>query len=156
MVVGNLPAAVSSLVPSMASPVLKQLLTLNVINNINTLSYSDLSVMLVSVSNPHYTRPLNVVNISNTNGNQFVQVMYGGAPSGNYSVVMMSAVHGLFDTSAIIFQAIGVITSFSPNQGSINGGTLITINGYNFSSVITDNPVSIGWTPCLVQTSNST
>ena len=50
-----------------------------------------------------------------------------------------------------------MVTSFYPNQGSLNGGTLITINGYNFSNgAITDNPVRVGYTDCLVQSTSNT
>ena len=50
----------------------------------------------------------------------------------------------------------GKVTSFSPSQGSLNGGTLITINGYNFSNgAITDNAVKIGYTDCLVQSTSN-
>ena len=38
----------------------------------------------------------------------------------------------------------------------MNGGTLITITGYNFSNdAITDNPVRVGYTDCLVQTTSN-
>ena len=42
-------------------------------------------------------------------------------------------------------------------QGSVHGGTLITINGYNFSNAaFTDNPVQVGYTDCLVQSTSNT
>jgi len=41
--------------------------------------------------------------------------MYGGAYSGNYSVKVTSAQYGNFDTTGIYFQAIGTVTSWSPN-----------------------------------------
>ena len=48
------------------------------------------------------------------------------------------------------------MTSFYPTSGSVFGGQLVTITGYHFSSDITDNPVRIGYTDCLVQISNDT
>jgi hypothetical protein len=48
------------------------------------------------------------------------------------------------------------VTSFSPSSGSIYGGTLITINGIDFSYTPTDNPVLVGSTDCDVITSSPT
>lgn len=50
----------------------------------------------------------------------------------------------------------GSVTSITPLTGSIYGGTLVTIQGENFGSEITDNPVMIGGDYCYVQTTNAT
>jgi hypothetical protein len=50
----------------------------------------------------------------------------------------------------------------TPKTGSINGGTVLTIIGENFGTVITDNPVQIsynggvGSTNCYVLTTEAT
>jgi hypothetical protein len=49
----------------------------------------------------------------------------------------------------------GKILSFTPASGSSLGGTLITINGYTFGTVDTDNPVKIGDTYCYVVTTSA-
>jgi hypothetical protein len=77
-------------------------------------------------------------------------VKYNGAYSDLYNVLITSNSNGKFDSSAITFQSIGIVTSYYPTEGSIYGGTLITITGYNFSTEATDNPVKIGETDCLV------
>ena len=106
---------------------------------------------LVSVNDPTLVYQVNIVEISNTNGKEFIKVMFGGALSGNYSIVVLSQQYGYFVTTGVTFQAVGKVTSYYPSQGSLNGGTLITINGYNFSNgAITDNPVRVGYTDCIV------
>jgi len=63
---------------------------------------------------------------------------------------------GLIDTSGLRFTVGSEVTTFSPQVGSIYGGTLITITGTNWSKDKFDNPVSItyngalGTTPCYV------
>jgi hypothetical protein len=56
----------------------------------------------------------------------------------------------------LTFRAIGIVTDFQPRSGSVNGGTLITITGYNFSTDILDNPVRMGYTDCIVESSSNT
>lgn len=148
---------ITSIEPALASPVLKAPLTLQVNNWVHTLVKADLSVTLVGVDHPEWVEPLNIVEISNTANAKYIKVMYGGAYSGNYSIVVNSAQYGNFDTTGLFFQAIGTVTSWSPVQGSVHGGTLITINGYNFSNAaFTDNPVQVGYTDCLVQSTSNT
>lgn len=57
------------------------------------------------------------------------------------------------------FSYLFTITSISPNTGSYNGGTLITIIGTNFSPASGDTLVYVGDTLdwfCSVETINST
>jgi hypothetical protein len=84
------------------------------------------------------------------------KVRYGGAYSDLYKVEVRSKQYGNIDASALRFRAIGIVTDFQPRSGSLNGGTLITITGYNFSTDILDNPVRIGYTDCLVESSSNT
>jgi hypothetical protein len=60
---------ISAILPRMASPVLKTFLTLSVVNFPHTLVKSDLSVILISPADPTRIRPLNIVEVGNTNGN---------------------------------------------------------------------------------------
>lgn len=48
------------------------------------------------------------------------------------------------------------VSSISPSSGSKFGGTLVTITGVNFGTDPYDNPVKIGNTYCLVQTTSAT
>jgi|LauGreDrversion4_2_1035121.scaffolds.fasta_scaffold112701_3 hypothetical protein len=59
---------VTDIVPNMASPVLKSLLTINLTNIGFTLTKDDLSVMLIDQQDPTNVRHLNIVKIDNTNG----------------------------------------------------------------------------------------
>ena len=63
---------------------------------------------------------------------------------------MRSYSYGHFDATGITLELIGIVTDFNPKQGSVYGGTLVTITGYWFSAVPTDNPVSVGYHDCLV------
>lgn len=67
-----------------------------------------------------------------------------------------SATFGSLDSTDVVLQTIGKVTSFSPKSGSVHGGTLITINGYQFSTDPLDNSVRIGYTDCLVEDSSET
>jgi len=46
------------------------------------------------------------------------------------------------------------VTGISPLSGSVLGGTLVTIDGVNFSDDKYDNPVKVGNNWCLVQTTS--
>jgi hypothetical protein len=87
--------------------------------------------------------------------------MFGGAYSGTYSVQIRHTDFGLIDTDNLTFTVGSEVTSFTPSSGSIYGGTLITIEGSNWSKNKLDNPVSIvyngalGATHCLVKTSSA-
>jgi hypothetical protein len=65
--------------------------------------------------------------VGNDVGAQYLKVMFGGSESGLYRFIVRSKSFGRFDTSSITLETIGKVTSFSPNSGSIHGGTLITI-----------------------------
>ena len=54
-------------------------------------------------------------------------------PTGTYRILLSSILLGKIDTSSITFTTIGTITDFYPKEGSIYGGTVITIKGYVFS-----------------------
>ena len=62
----------------------------------------------------------NVIDVDTIN--HLIIVKFGGAPSGQYRVVVASATNGVFDTSTITLTTIGTITAISPNTGSIYGG----------------------------------
>lgn len=88
--------------------------------------------------------------------NKRITVKYGGIYSGIYNVKVFSETYGMLDYSAVTLKAVGEILSFTPTQGSIYGGTLITITGRVFSTEATDNPVKVGTTDCLVESTTST
>jgi hypothetical protein len=136
--------------------VLKGILTLSVTNYPYTLVQSDIEVSIVSQSNSSLVRYINVIEVGNDSGNQYIKVKFGGSESGLYDVFVRAKSYGRFDSTGVTLRTIGVVTSFSPNQGSLFGGTLITVTGYNFSTDIQDNPIRIGYTDCLVESSTNT
>lgn len=143
--------------PPTASPVLKGLFTLYISGFTGTLDKDDLTVNLISSTDSTYIRYLRVTDVSDsTDSETWIQVKYGGALSGTFDWYVHSETYGKFDTSSVSFEAIGVVTDYSPLKGSLYGGTLITITGYNFSTEITDNPVKVGNTDCDVQSSSNT
>lgn len=77
-----------------------------------------------------------MIEVGNESGNKYIKVKFGGSESGLYNVFVRAKSYGSFDTTGITLKTIGVVTSFSPNQGSLFGGTLITVTGYNFSTDI--------------------
>lgn len=98
---------------------------------------------------------MNVVKVVNEENNQQIVVKFGGSESGNYTLFVRSKTFGRFDTTSIVVDMIGIVTDFSPKKGSIHGGTLVTITGYEFSSDPQDNPVRMGYTDCLVEESST-
>ena len=150
------PAQIVSISPSMASPVLTTNITLQLNSNFaSSLTISDLTARIQSKTNSTLIKKLSVIDVDTTN--KRIIIKYNGIPSGTYNILLSSFVNGRFDTSAVTFTSVGIITDYSPNSGSIYGGTLITINGYNFSNnAITDNAVQVGTTYCnVISTSNS-
>jgi hypothetical protein len=78
------PGVVTSISPNSVSPVLKSILTLSVANFSEILDPSDLSVSITQLSNTSNVRYINVIEVGNTNGNQFLKVKFGGSESGTY------------------------------------------------------------------------
>jgi hypothetical protein len=140
--VTSAPAVITSIQPWLASPVLKTNLTLWVSGFSSTLDPDDLTITLTQQANSSIVKEVNVIDVgTDDNGIKYIVVRFGGAYSGTYDVAVHSATYGHFDTTGITVQTIGTVTSYTPTSGSVYGGTLITITGYNFSTTITDNPV---------------
>lgn len=97
---------------------------------------------------------MNVIGVDNVN--KKLTVMFGGAWSGTYQVLVRHKDYGLVDTDGVTLDVSASVDSFSPMKGSIYGGQLLTITGKNFGTAITDNPVQIsynggvGSTDCFV------
>jgi hypothetical protein len=71
--------------------------------------------------------------------------LFGGGYSGKYQIEIRHLVFGLLNTDGIILDVGTYVSSVSPLQGSIYGGTVLTIKGSNFGTVYTDNPVQISF-----------
>lgn len=85
-----------------------------------------------------------------------LRVKFPGAHSGSYSLRVVSQIYGRIDTDGLKITVIGRVIDYQPKQGSVYGGTTITITGENFSNDPLDNPVKIGDNYCYVETSTAT
>lgn len=153
--ISSAPAFVTSISPSSVSPVLKEILTLAVTYP-GTLDASVLSVKAVQRKNSSIYSYINVIEVGNESGNQYIKVKFGGQESGVYDIYVSSRTFGRFDSDGITLTLVGKVTDFHPKRGSIHGGTLVTITGYHFSEDPQDNPVRIGWEDCMVESTSET
>jgi hypothetical protein len=84
---------------------------------------------------------LNVIKVHESE--KKITCKFGGAISGMYDVSIRHKDYGLIEASAFQLLVESHITAYSPQVGSIYGGTLVTITGTNWGDVTTDNPVEI-------------
>ena len=73
-----------------------------------------------------------------------VTIKFKGATSGEYLVYLSSKSLGRLDLG--VFSESGIttrarVTAITPQQGSVLGGSTVTITGENFSTNPLDNPV---------------
>jgi hypothetical protein len=150
-----------SVQPTSASPVLKTNLTIALPTAFPaTLSKADFTVNMTSNTNSSLVKYLNVIAVDDAA--KTLLALFGGAPSGAYTIHIRHNTDGLIDAASIPFTVGATVTNVSPKTGSIYGGNILTITGTNFGNVYTDNPVSIvyngavGATSCFVQTTSAT
>lgn len=84
------------------------------------LTVADLSVTFISTTDPTYVKLANVIDVDNVN--KQIVVKFGGADSGTYSLAVVSAANGLFNTAGVTLTTVGTIVSVSPTTGSVYGG----------------------------------
>lgn len=106
---------------------------------------------VIGKDDPTYRKQVRVSSVDDLN-NKFT-IAFNGAPSGNYKLEVIGP-YGNLDTTGINLKTEGFITSFTPIAGSVNGGTLITIIGDNFSPNNTDNIVVVGNEHCVTESSS--
>ena len=144
-----------SVSPTNVSPVLSSVLTVTLESTYpETLTVDSLSVALVKQTDVSVTRPLYVISVDDAA--KTIKIKYPGADSGDYFVQVTSKSIGRIDKSQLALKVYGKVTNFSPLSGSALGGTLVTIDGENFSTDPLDNPVKVGKQYCLVETSTLT
>lgn len=98
------------------------------------------------------------MSVVDTNPKKFT-VKFNGAPVASYNFWVYSnsaSQYGILDTSAISFKTSSSVTSISPTQGSVFGGTILTIVGTNFSVEKTDQAVTVANTYCDIITVTTT
>lgn len=125
------------------SPVLKTLLTIKLTGFPLTLDINDLEVSVIG-RNRNIVTKINVVEVGPDGDDQYIKVKFGGSESDIYDLNVKSRAYGYFDTTGITLTTVGIVTDYNPKSGSVHGGTLITVDGYHFSSDYQDNPVRIG------------
>jgi hypothetical protein len=129
----NDASKVVSVTPSIVSPVLKTLITLKVTDYTGTLQKDDIVVTAVSQKDKSIIRYINVVEVGADGSDQYIKAKFGGSESGIYDIFVTLRSYGKLNTEGITLELVGKITDFNPKSGSVHGGTLITINGYQFS-----------------------
>ena len=91
---------------------------------------------------------LTVTGIDNLSGGSLVLRYLGGVSSGYYKFRINASDVGKIDTEDIQLLIVSRITGISPIAGSSLGGTLLTINGENFSNDVEDHEVTVGDSKC--------
>ena len=130
----------SSLTPASVSPVLKSRIEIGLESAFPyTLAREDFTVNATSLTNSTYIRYLYVVAVDDDA--RTLTCMFGGAYSGEFQISIRHSHYGLLGTDGRVLDVSASVDSFSPQIGSIYGGTLLTIQGNNFGNEITDNPV---------------
>lgn len=146
--------AVASVSPTTVNPVLKATLTLTLTDYDITMVASDFTVNMVSLSDKS-ARALNVIEVDDAA--KELKVLFPGAKSGTYAFKIRGQ-NGSINCppTTITIESVLMLTDFSPKTGSTFGGTKLTLTGYHFGTVKTDNPVKVGDNYCLVETTGDT
>ena len=136
--------------PNSVSPVLASVLTVTLESTYpETLnSRDDFTAVLVSRDDPEFTRPLYVMSVDDST--KSLRIKFPGADSGNYNIFLVGEGVGRIDKEPLALTVTSQVTGISPLTGSVHGGTLVTIQGINFSDDPYDNPVKVGDYWCLV------
>lgn len=144
-----------AMVPSSVSPVLKTEIYIYLDSSYpNTLDKDDFTATLYSFDDETIEKVLYVMSVDEDE--MSVKVKFPGAVSGEYYIELSSTQAGAIDSDLLLLSVHGTVTDISPLEGSIYGGTLVTITGENFSDDALDNPVKIGDDYCYVITSSTT
>lgn len=74
----------------------------------------------------------------------------------SYRFEVRTDAEGILDSTALALTVKGEVTEYTPKEGSLLGGTLITITGAVFSTVTTDNTIQVGGENCIVESTTAT
>jgi len=105
-------------------------------------STSEFSATLVSADDPEFSRTLYVMSVNDAD--KSLTIKFPGADSGNYNIFLVGSGVGRIDKEPLSITVGSQVTGISPMSGSVLGGTLVTIDGINFSDDPYDNPVKVG------------
>ena len=140
--------------PNPVSPVLRTnmffLFEDNFVEPFNPSSYQ---IRFTSTKDPSYVRKVNIRELIDSN--QW-RARFLGAHAGTFTVTIKDVALGYLDTSALpLVDANSYITSITPQEGSVYGGTEITITGGPFSNNGLENNVKVWNHDCLVTSSSN-
>lgn len=136
--------------PNSVSPVLASVLTVSLEATYpeTLVAASDFEASLISRDDPSIVRPLYVMSVDDST--KSLRIKFPGAESGNYNIMLNGVGVGRIDKDPLALTVTGQVSGISPSSGSYLGGTLMTIDGINFSDDPLDNPVKVGPYWCLV------
>ena len=117
-------------------------------------SAEDFSATLISQEDPTITRELYVMSVDDAT--KSLQIKFPGADSGMYNLFLVGKGVGRIDKEPLELEVSACVEDISNLRGSYLGGTLLTIDGENFSDDPLDNPVLVGGNWCYVLASSPT
>ena len=98
--------------------------------------------------------PCEVTNSTNDTSSSSLTCIFDTIEAGSYTIkVVTSFGEAVFSSSPMVTSE-GEVTSITPATGSTEGGTILTISGYGFSSQMSNNVVLIGNLSCQIIYSN--
>jgi hypothetical protein len=149
-----LPSALS-MSPTSVSPVLKSEVDIVLSADFaDILTREEFQVRAVSSEDESVSISMYVMSVDPAN--IAIKAKFPGAKSGSYRILIDSATRARVDCSALTLLVQSTVTNFSPKTGSRLGGTVITIEGENFSTNKLYNPVKVGDNYCAVLESSTT
>lgn len=142
---------VVSVSPDSLSPVLKQDLTITFDQNFPDISATLGDYQVFIEDSVFYERELNIVSFDNSD--KTLKVKFNGAPSDLYLITVWGP-NGYVDGPYLTIETVIAVDSISPMQGSVLGGTLLTITGGHYGTQATDNPVKVGDNYCIIESTS--
>ena len=128
--------------PSSVSPILKSWVTVTLDSSFTlTMNRDEFFAELICTDTDCDYEPTYLYVYEANDVDRTLTIKFPGAPSGNYLIKLIHVNEGRIDSSALEITTESVVTSISHNSGSNLGGTLVTIEGTNFSDDPYDNPV---------------
>ena len=150
----NLALSVS---PSSVSPILKTWITITLGDAYpDALVKEDFTAELISADPASDFVPRYIYIHEANDADKTLTLKFPGSPSADYLIMLSSANHGRIDSDVLQITTESKVTAVSTVEGSDLGGTLITIDGINFSDDPYDNPVQVDGYDCIVITTSPT
>ena len=96
--------------------------------------------------------PCEIMDVSNVTSS--INCTFDPIEAGSYTITVIASVGQAAFSSSPVVTSEGGIISITPTTGSIEGGTILTLSGYGFSSRASNNIVYIGSQLCQIIYSN--